>query len=220
MVSSNQGPSEVSLEKHLKLLNKDNEVGPPVHDNIATYVEGVWNSINKDELRPLYDISRRPQNTPSLQKVDLDEELMTNLSSSRKPKDIAIKKADLQLRHIHTAFVKAATSMAQMADLAYSAPKDQDVRQTMLDKSCEVIRILAYGASQVHPIRRNNIKPRLIQPLRQRLDKTSLQATNNSHFLFGGDLHKQAKDGEFHFYVSFHISNTSLTLGINAVTWQ
>jgi len=167
-----------------------------VHDFIAAYAEGTWNSTNKEEIKQLYDRSKRPANTPSLQKVDLDEELMLNLMSSRKPKDIQMKKLDFQLKALHTAFVKTAATLTEVANLAYTAPKDQDIRQAVLDKSCEMLRIVSYGASQVHPMRRNNIKPRLIHSLRHRLHKTTLEATNKSHFLFGGDLNKQAKDGE------------------------
>ena len=182
------------MDKHLKALTQDNEAGPAVHEFIAAYAEGTWNSSNKEDIKSLYDKAKRPVNTPSLQKVDLDEELLLNLMASRKPKDLQMKKLDFQFKALHTAFVKSATMLTEVANLAYTAPKGQDIRQEVLDKSCEMLRILSYGASQVHPIRRNNIKPRLIHSLRHRLHKTSLEATNKTHFLFGGD--KQAKEGE------------------------
>ena len=185
----------VSLEKHLRGLTKDHSAGPEVHDFIATFVAGTWNSSSKEDVKALYEQAKRPANIPCLQKIDMDEELMVNLMASRRPKDIQMKKLDWQLKSVHTAFLKSAMMMTEIANLAFTAGKDVDIRQAVLDKSCETLQILSYGAAQVHPIRRNNVKARLHSSLRQRLHKTSLEHTNNSHFLFGGDLNKQAKEG-------------------------
>ena len=76
-------PSEVSLEKHLQNLTKQDDFGPPVHETIATIAEGTWNSENKELLKSLLEATKRPSNTPSLQKVDVDDELMMNLMTSR-----------------------------------------------------------------------------------------------------------------------------------------
>ena len=189
-------PSEVSLDKHLQNLTKQDDVGPPVHDTIATIAEGTWNSENKELLKSLLESTKRPANTPSLQKVDIDEELMMNLMTSRRPKDVQLKKQDYHLKTVHSAIVKSAVIATQMANLAYTAKKDDDIRQQMVDKSCEMLRIMSYGAAQLHPIRRNNIKGRLNASIRHALNKTSLETTNTTHFLFGGDLNKQAKEGE------------------------
>ena len=71
-----------------------------------------------------------------------------------------MKKKDFQFKALHTAAI-----LTEVANLAYTAPKEQDIRRMVLDKPCEMPRILSYRASQVHPIRWNNIKPRLIHLL-------------------------------------------------------
>lgn len=88
-------------------------------------------------------------------KVDLDEAILKELSE--KQRDAKIKKTDWQVKSVSTAFVKAATSMAQLADLAATAKPSADIRQAVADKAVESIHILTYGAALVHPIRRNNV---------------------------------------------------------------
>ena len=137
---------------------------------------------------------KRPENLPSLQKVDLDDEISAALSE--RGKDSKIRKADWHLKSVHLAIVKATIMLSRMADTAATAQTSDDIRQTMTDQAMEAIQVLSYGAQQVHPIRRYNIKPRLASNLRNRLCKSSLEGTNKSHRLFGGDLHRQVKEGE------------------------
>lgn len=81
------------------------------------------------------------------------------------------------------------------------ADKQQDLRQLMVDKSIEAIKMLSYTASMTHHIRKEQLRFVIDPGLRNRICRkkpAELQEINATHLLFGGDLQKQAKEGWLH----------------------
>jgi hypothetical protein len=191
-------PLQVSLEKHIKAVQQDTEVGDPVSPQLALIVEGLWSKENKPEIKAIYEQIKKPENTPSVQTVDLNREFAMQLGSN--PKDYRgtkIKKLDWQLRSVNTAFAKAACNLTRLANISATAQPGDDIRQLTTDKVLETIQILSYGSQLLHPIRRANVKPRLAPSTRSQLCKSTLEDTNKSHQLFGSDVQKQAKEGNY-----------------------
>jgi hypothetical protein len=167
-----------------------------VADQIAKIVEATWSKDGRSEMKEIYDNIKRPQNTPSLQTVDLNYEILSQLNTNRKDtRGTKIRKMDYQLRAVNKAVVMAGINITRLADSAATAQPTDDIRQMVTDTAFETLQVLAHAASLIHPIRRHNCKPRLAANMRHQLCKSSLPETNSSHLLFGNDLHKQAKEG-------------------------
>ena len=201
----NAGPlpiavSGVSMSKHLEAMPNDTDQGPCVEASVAETVERAWNRTHKDELKELYLNNKRPGNTPSLQKVTLDEDLAAGISE----KFPRAKRADAIMNSVNTAMVKTAICITKVLDLNMTNLPSKETAQAVNDKATEALKMLAYGTSQLHHARRDHIKNYLDPTVRQQITRNkALTDTNTSHQLFGGDIHKQAKDGKHLFIMQF-----------------
>lgn len=189
--TSTQG---VSLQKHLMEVELLDEVGPPVNSSVADLVSKIWDKPVKDDIRQLYDSNKRPENIASLQKVELDDEVLNALHDKSKTRNL-----DFALKGINNALVKGASGITSIVNTAMTAGESSDIRQAVVDKGIEVLRIMAYGAQCTHSVRKEQIKPLLHADIRQKLcaKRTSVAEVNRSHCLFGGDVTSQVKKGEF-----------------------
>lgn len=77
---------EVSLAKHVDSAYITEDVGPKVSDQLATLIQKLWDKSHKEEIKDLFANNARPENTPSLQKVDLDEDIASGPSDKARPK--------------------------------------------------------------------------------------------------------------------------------------
>ena len=182
-----------TLDQFMHNLNDDENVGPNVWPNVATLVEKTWNLPHKEDIKELYVKHKRPGNTPSLEKVTLDREISTGLAE-RFP---AAKRTDAALGFVNNALVKTAVCLTEILHVNQTQMSPEEVAKHTMAKAFDALRILAYGNSHLHNSRRQLIKytldPSLRQPL---LRNSSLETTNSSHQLFGGEMQKQAKEGQ------------------------
>jgi len=182
----------VSLKKHEASLADEDEVGAPVADSLAKIVEKIWNRSNKEEIKDLYGAHRRPVNTPSLQKVTLDSDIAMGLSDKSRA-----KRTDALLHSINNAIAKSAIVITEIMDRNLKAPKSPDTCQFTVDQGIEAMKMLSYATSMLHSTRRDQIKQILDPAVRHQLCKNNtIESTNASHQLFGGDLQKQAKEAK------------------------
>ena len=108
----------------MQVINTDEDVAPNVWPNVASLVETTWGKQHKDNIKQIYDSHKRPNNTPSFQKVVLDSELDSVLGD-RYPRS---KRTDATLQAIGNAISKAAvclteilhTNMSDMTPEAYN----------------------------------------------------------------------------------------------------
>ena len=182
---------EVSLAKHLQSLDAEEDTGPPIHKDLATLVENLWNKSHKDEMKELMNETKRPTNTPSLDKVSLDDDLVAGISFKSKA-----RRTDYTLHAVHGAIVKTAISLTRLADRNFR--KDpQASRQDTIDTAISSIKMLSHSTALLLQARREQFKSMLDPGLLQQISKSkSLQTANASHQLFGGELQKQAKEGQ------------------------
>ena len=59
----------------MQVINTGEDVAPNVWPNVASLVETTWGKQHKDNIKQIYYSHKRPNNTPSFQKVVLDSEL-------------------------------------------------------------------------------------------------------------------------------------------------
>lgn len=180
----------VSLDKHAEALSTDDEVGPAVSESLANVIGKIWDRNHKEEIKDLYAEHKRPANIPSLQKVALDEDIAIGLSDKSKA-----KRTDALLHSVNNALVKVAVAFTKVIEQNMISPENTDIRQKTVDQSIAGVKMLAYATSLLHTTRREQIKQVLDPGLKQKLKKNSIEATNASHQLFGGDLQKIAKEG-------------------------
>ena len=184
---------KIDLQKHLKKADHQHDVGPPVNEGIAGLVEKIWNQATlKAEIKEIYDNARRPENTPSLQRVELDQEFQLRYGSK-------LRRMDVNLKQVHTAFLKAAVKLTHLVENVSTCEDPGAEREAIADEMIDVIRVLAYGTTQLNDVRRENVKSLIIDPdVRTRVSRNKDQnQINSSHCLFGGDISKQAKEGDF-----------------------
>lgn len=184
---------EIDLAKHLAKADKKEDVGPPVNGKLASLVEKIWGSSLKGEIKDLYDDATRPANTPSLQRVELDQEIRLKDQSK-------VKRMDTTLRNATTALIKSAIKMTRMVDSIMKCEDPRTLKQQLVDEAIDSIRILSYGTTNLNEVRRENIKYMISDPeVRTRLCKNrDPEQVNTTHCLFGGDVSKQAKEGNCH----------------------
>lgn len=183
----------VSLERHRKLTEEDDNVGPPVLTAVANLVTGLWNKPVKDEIKEIYTATKRPSNIPVLQKVAMDEELLGIMHPAKKTHDFA-------LRSLNHAFVQAAVTTSQLMDLCMTAEPQTDIRQKVIDSAVDTMRILSYGAQSSHQIRKEQVRPILPSAVKNKLcsRQASIEEINTSHLLFGGEVPGKVKKGITH----------------------
>ena len=175
-------------------MQEDADVGPSVEASVAKTVERAWNRTHKEDLKEMYLANKRPANTPSLVKVTLDDELAAGIGE----KFPRAKRADAIMNSVNNAMVKTAICITKVLDLNMTNMPSQATAQAVNDKATEALKMLAYGTSQLHHARRDHIKNLLDPSVKQQITRNKgLAVTNSSHQLFGGDLHKQAKEGQF-----------------------
>ena len=203
MINAPSSPFEaqnntVSLNDFMNVLNADQDVGPNVWPNVAALVEKSWNMPHKEDIKSIYTNHKRPGNTPSLQKVTLDSEIAAGLAE-RFP---AAKRNDASLSFVSNALVKSAICLTEILHTNMTQMPAEQIVKLTLSKTFDALRILSYANSHLHNTRRNLIKFALDPNLRQPLCKNAtLESTNTSHQLFGGDMHKQAKEGWYYSYI-------------------
>ena len=181
---------KVSLDKHLENASAEEDIGPDVHPQVAKLVSKIWDKEQKSDIKTLFSDSPRPANTPCLQKVDLDEEVLADLSKRPQTKEL-----DFSIRQLHHGITRAAICVTNLLSDVY----DKDTpRQQLADKAVTALRILSYTAQTSHTLRKNQIKPVLFPEIRNKLctKNASIAAINESHMLFGGDVPAQVKKGE------------------------
>ena len=184
--------SGVSMAKHLDSMPTDNDVAPNVEGSVAETVERAWNRTHREDVKELFLKNKRPQNTPSLAKVTLDEALDAGLSE----KFPRAKRADAVLNSVNNAIVKAAVALTHLLDNNMTSVPSSEAMQAASDKATEAIKMLAYGNAQLHQARREHLKNLLDPSVKSQLVKGKhLTQTNTSHQLFGGDIQKRAKEG-------------------------
>ena len=184
-----------ALSKHLQAMSGDEEIGPAIDANLANLMEKVWNKTHREELKTLYEANKRPKNTPSLERVTLDQDLAAGISGKSKA-----KRTDVTLNSANVAIVKSAIALTKLADRALSCEDLDKLRQDTIDSIMDSMKMLAHANSQIHNARREQFKSLMDPGLIQQLTKSkSLESTNASHQLFGGDLQKQAKEGQYNY---------------------
>lgn len=195
-ISSDTGvtePNEVSILKHLQSLNAEDDTGPPINKDLASLIESLWNKSHREDIKELYGANKRPQNTPSLEKVSLDDDLAAGI-----PFKARARRTDITLHAVQGAIVKTAISLTRLADRNFS--KDEKAsKQDTIDTAVTSIKILSHATSLLLQARREQFKSMLDPGLLQQISKNkSLQAANSTHQLFGGELQKQAKEGQLY----------------------
>ena len=196
--------SNVSLDDFMNVLNADQDVGPNIWPNVAALVEKSWNMPHKEDMKTNYQAHERPGNTPSLQKVTLDAEIASGMEECFP----AAKKNDASLSIVSNALVKSAVCMTEILHTNMTQMPAAEMVKLTLQKTFDALRILSYANAHLHNTRRHMIKFALDPTVRQPLVKnTTLESTNASHQLFGGDMHKQAKEG-WYMFISSQISLT------------
>ena len=187
-----------SLEDFMNILGADQDVAPNVWPNVAVLVEKTWNVPHKEDIKAIYTSHKRPGNTPSLEKVSLDDEIATGLAE-RFP---AAKRNDAALSLVGNALVKSAICLTDIINTSMTDMSAEDAAKKTMAASFDALRILSYANAQLLGTRRHMLKYVLDPNLRQPLCKdASLESTNNSHQLFGGDMQKKAKEGAFSFII-------------------
>jgi len=174
----------------LKKADHQHDVGPPVNEDVATLVEKIWNQSLKSDIREIYDKALRPENTPSLQRVELDQEFRLKHGSK-------LKRMDVTLKTVNTALLKAAVKLTRLVEDLSTCDDPGAKREELTDEAIDVIRVLSYGTSQLNEVRRENVKSLIIDPdVRTRVSRNRDQGQiNSTHCLFGGEISKQAKEG-------------------------
>ena len=186
--------SNRSLEEFMNILGADQDVAPNVWPNVATLVEKTWNVPHKEEIKVLYTNHKRPGNTPSLQKVTLDNEIASGLAE-RFP---AAKRNDSALSLVGNALVKTAVCITDILNTSMTQLSAEEAAKKTMTNAFDALRILSYANAQLHGTRRNLLKYVLDPNLRQPLCReASLESINNTHQLFGGEMQKKAKEGWF-----------------------
>ena len=182
---------EVSIVKHLETMNAETDVGPDISKDLAALIENLWSKSHKEEIKDLYAANKRPQNTPSLEKVALDDDLAAGISYKSKA-----RRTDLTLHSVQGAMVKTAICLTRLADRNFT--KDPMAsKQDTIDTAISGIKMLAHATSMLMQARREQFKSMLDPALLQQMSKSkALQASNTTHQLFGGELQKQAKEGQ------------------------
>ena len=184
---------DFSLDEFMQAIVSDEDVGPNVWPDVAALVEGCWGKPHKDDIKNIYDGHKRPGNTPSLQKVVLDPELDAVLGE-RYPKS---KRTDASLQAIGAAVSKAAICITEILHTNMSDISQEQATKDTMAKCFDAMRILAHGHAKVQHSRRELIKWSLDPAISKSLNRNaSIENSNASHKLFGGDVHKQAKDGK------------------------
>ena len=184
--------ANVSLEQYMQVINTDEDVAPNVWPDVASLVEATWGKQHKDDIKQIYDSHKRPANTPSLQKVVLDPELDSVLGD-RYPRS---KRTDATLQAIGNAISKAAVCLTEILHTNMSDMTAEATTKATLAKSFDAMRVLAYGHAKLQHTRRDMIKSALDPAVSRSLNRNaSVETSNSTHKLFGGDVHKQAKEG-------------------------
>ena len=55
-------------------MNSETDVGPDISKYLAALLENLWSKSHKEKIKDLYAANKRPQNTPSLEKVSLEDD--------------------------------------------------------------------------------------------------------------------------------------------------
>lgn len=185
--------TEMCVMRHLSEHNTDDEVGPPLRVSVATLSEALWTRPVK-EVKPLYENLKRPENTPSLSKVDMDEDMLPYCP----PKSYAHNQ-DNQLKGVANAFLKSYISLSKMVDDIVKGELGDNT--TVTDKVVHVMKILSHGSSQVNNFRRELLKQELSKKgqdrVRQKLPrKANLPTMYTTKKLFSGEILQYAKEAK------------------------
>lgn len=185
--------TSVSLDKHLELASVDEDIGPDVNPKVANLITKIWDKDQKPDIKSLFTDAPRPGNVPCLQKVDLDEEILTDLAKRPQTKEL-----DFSLRGIHHTITRAAITVTGLLNNIFDGTAS---KQQLADKAVSTLRILSYGAQNCHTLRKNQIKPVLLPEVKNKLcaRNASIAAINESHLLFGGDVPAKVKNGELEY---------------------
>lgn len=181
----------VSLAKHLEAVQSDEELGPPAHKDVAELVHKIWNKEVK-EAKSLFNDVLRPSNVECLQKVDLDEEVLTALAKRQGAKDL-----DFAVRSIHHTMIRAAMAFTNMLSMIMTA-EGKDISQQLADAAISGLKVLSFGSQLTHSFRKNQLRPHIHEDVKAKLCGRSgaLEAINTTHLLFGGDIANKVKKGK------------------------
>jgi len=181
----------VSLAAHVAAITTEEDVGPKVGEDLAKLAELIWSKPQKEDIRDLYTTDKRPQNTPSLQKVQLDDDICAGLADKSKA-----RRSDAVFASINTARTKPAVCLTSPIEVNQKDADQPGISQRSADHAVNGLKILSYATHLLHQVRRDQLKYVLDPAIRQKLGKNkSLSEINESHQLFGGDTQKQAKEG-------------------------
>lgn len=130
--------------------------------------------------------------------MKLDDEIVAVLGNTKN------KRIDATLASVNNSMTKTAVCLARLIDVNHLKADQPGTSQQSADLAVHALKMLAYGTSLLHSARKDQLKYVLDLSLRQKLGQNkSLQDINESHQLFGGDLQKQAKEGDIlsHIYI-------------------
>ena len=182
----------ICLDEFMEKIATDEDVGPNVWPELAKLVEGCWSKHHKEDFKKICDEHKTPGNTPSLQKVLLDPELEAVLGD-RYPRS---KRTDTALQTIGGAISKAAICFTEILHVNMSDVSPETATKKTMAACFDALRILAHSHAKLQHTRRDVIKFSLDPAVSRSLNKNaSIENSNATHKLFGGDVHKQAKEG-------------------------
>ena len=184
---------DICLDEFMEQIVAEEDVGPNVWPELAKLVEGCWGKHHKEEFKKVCETHKTPGNTPSLQKVVLDPELEAVLGD-RYPR---AKRTDTALQTIGGVISKTATCLTEVLHMNMSDMSPETATKKIMTTCFDALRILAHGHAKLQHTRRDVIKFTLDPAVSRSLNKNaSIENSNATHKLFGGDVHKQAKEGQ------------------------
>ena len=211
MPADKPSTSGVSLSAHMQAVSTDNDVGPPVGEDLAQLTELIWGKTHKEEMKSLYTDYKRAPNTPSLQKVQLDEDICRALKDKSRA-----RRSDAVYGSISNALAKTAVCLTSLVEVNQQEADQPGISQKSADHAVNGLRMLSYANHLLHQVRRDHIKS-VLPALRQNLGKDKdLSEVNESHQLFGGDMQKQVKEGEFTIQCSPFLIVLAFASGFNS----